>query len=416
MSNLSPLKIITLIGALISVFVLIGFSTSILETNNAGNVQVKQAAISGDMTCQLDPGMYGQYFGTIHTYSEAATYDFDGQEGSESGALPIRFADATKASVSGTVRVLLPVNDCEAMVRIHRKFKSFGGVMNKLVEPAMRKAFFNTGPFMTAAESYAERRGEMSTLAEDQLINGVIRVDTKDEEVTDPLTGEKTVVARVVPRKCPKENGSTCIGGYQRDIGVFREFSVTLTNFVIGGITYPKNVLAQIEAQRSARMDIITLQASAQQSEARAKKAGAEAEAAIAETRAKEEIEKTQRIVMAEANKAEAILRAQQMKEVASLEKDAAEFQKKKSILIGEGEAARKRLVMQADGALQQKLDAYVKVQAAYASALANAKPGSLVPSFQMGGSNGGSNAQDLIQLLTAKSAKDLALDLGVQK
>lgn len=411
------IKQFVVLTVVVIVLAIVGVSfNQIVETNEAGNVQVKQAAVTGTLSCKLDPGMWGQWFGTIHTYKEASTFHFSANSNRGDDSLPTRFSDATRAQVSGTVRVLLPVTDCDALTRIHRKFKSFAGVMDKLVEPAMRKSLFHAGPHMTAAESYAERRGEFATLAEDQLVNGVIKVDKEDKQAVDPITGEKTIVKVVTPRTCEEANGTTCVGGFERDIGVFREFGISLTNFVIDGIKYPDNVLAQIEAQRKARMNIITQEAEAKEAEARAKKAKSEAEAAVAETRAKEEIAKTQRIVKAEADKAEAVLQAEKVKEVAKLEKEAAEFEKKKQILLGEGEAARKRLVMQADGALEKKLDAWVKAQQAYAEALGKAQPGALVPSLMMGsGSGAGGNAGELIELLKAKTARDLTLDLGVR-
>lgn len=413
LTQITPRKIFILVGASIGAILLLFSAGSLVETNTAGNVQVKQAAITGELTCKLDPGMWAQMFGTIHTYKEASTFHFSATSERGDGSLPTRFADATKAQVSGTVRVLLPVTDCDSLIQIHKKFRSFDGVMVKLVEPAMKKALFNSGPHMTAAESYAERRGEFASLAEDQLMNGVIRVDQVSRTVVDILTGKKTVIRVVQPRSCTEEN-DTCIGGFARQIGVFRAFGITLTNFVIDGITYPDNVLAQIEAQRAARMDIITQQAEAQQAEARAKKAVAEASAAVAETRAKEEISKTQRIVKAEADKAEAILHAQKVKEVAKLAKDAAVFEKDRQILLGQGEATRKRLVMGADGALDKKLAAYVATQKAWAEAYSKRK----VPTTVFGGSGSGGqdgSTQVLIDLLTAKTAKDLSLDISTK-
>jgi hypothetical protein len=267
---------------------------------------------------------------------------------------------------------------------------------------------------MTAAESYAERRAEFAELVSEQLVNGVIKVDKTKVEITDEITGEKREGWEITKLTCPEDDGLRCVNGLQRDPSVFREFGITLTNFVIDEITYPDAVLQQIERQRKARMDIITQQAEAKQAEARAKKAAAEAEAAIAETRAKEEIQKTQRIVKAEADKAEAVLQAEKVKEVAKLEKEAAEFEKKKQILLGEGEATRKRLVMQADGALTQKLEALVSINAKYAEALSKASPGSLVPSLSMGGSNSG-GALDLINLLTAQAARQLSVDTNIK-
>ena len=412
-SFLTPKRVGVLVAALVVFLLVIVFSNQVVETNEAGNVQIRQMIVSGTLDCKLESGMWGQYFSSIHTYKEAETFHFN----TDADSLPTRFADATKAQVSGTVRVLLPVTDCAALTLIHRKFKSFAGLMDKLVEPAMRKALFHSGPHMTAAESYAERRGEFASLAEDQLMNGVIKVDKVQEKTVDPITGQATTITKARPRECKEENGTTCVNGFERDIGVFREFNISLTNFVIDGIKYPKKVLAQIETQRSARMNIITKKAEAQEADARAQKAEAEARAKVAETRAEEEVQKTQRVVRAEADKAEAVLQAEKVKEVAKLEKEAAEFEKKRQILLGEGEATRKRLVMQADGALEKKLEALVKINARYADALSKAQPGALVPALQMGASGGGNGgALDLVNLLTAKAAKDLSTDLGVKR
>ena len=290
--------------------------------------------------------------------------------------------------------------------------------MGKLVLPAIRKALFSSGPHMTASESYAERRAEFAELVSDQLVNGVIRVDKQKVQVTDEITGEQREGWEIKKLTCTEESLS-CVNGLQRDPSVFREFGITLTNFVIDEINYPEAVLGQIERQRKARMDIITQQAEAKQAEARAKKAASEAEAAIAETRAKEEIQKTQRIVKAEADKAEAVLQAEKVKEVAKLEKEAAEFEKKKLTLLGEGEAARKRLVMSADGALEKKLEAWVEAQKAWAAAYKDRK----VPSTVFGGGGNSSGAgygdtdvQALIKLLTVNTAQDLNLKMSVPK
>lgn len=415
--KISPRKAAIIVIALVASLTVGLLSGSLLETNKAGFIQVKQAAVTGNLTCKLNSGTYFQNFGDIHTYEEASTFYFtaDTETGEKRDqSLQTQFNDGAKARISGSVRVLLPNSDCDSMLKIHRKFKSMNGVVNRLVLPAMRKAMFASGPHMTAAESYAERRNEFASLVEDQLLHGVIDTEKEPTVVKDLITGTEKTVFALKRVKCGEQN-PTCVNGFVREQkSVFYEFNISLTNFVIDDVVYPTQVLDQIERQRKARMDIITQEAEAKQAEARAKKAKAEAEAAIEETRAKEEIQKTQRIVKAEADKAEAVLQAEKTKEVAKLEKDAAEFEKKKQILLGEGEATRKRLVMQADGALEKKLQAWIKAQEFYASALGKAQPGALVPSLQMGGSSG-SSAQNFIDLFTAKAAKDLSLDMRVK-
>ncbi len=382
------------------------FGGNIVETNTAGFMQVKQAAVTGTLTCRMEAGMYYQGFGDIHTYSEAETFFFtaDVETGEAANqSLATRFKDGAKADVSGSLRVILPTT-CDDLKNLHRKFQSMDGVMTKLVLPAVRKALFNTGPHMSAGESYAERRGEFASLASDQLQFGVILVDKHEETRPDPITGEPKQVWIITKRECsPGVEDGTCINGYIRDRSAFAEFNVTITNFVVDGIEYPQAVLAQIEAQRKARMNIITQQAEAKEAEARAAKANAEAEAKIAETRALEEVQKTKLVVAAEGKR-----------EQARLGQEAAEFIKQEQILLGQGEAERKRLVLQADGALAQKLEALKTIQQYWADAYAKRQ----VPTMVMGGTPGQTDtaSTDFSQMMQLLVASQLGVDLTIPK
>lgn len=73
---------------------------------------------------------------------------------------------------------------------------------------------------------------------------------------------------------------------------------------------------------------------------------------------------------------------------------------------------------MEADGALDKKLEAYVAVNRSYADAIKSAAPGAWTPQVSMGsaGGNGGSNAAALVELMTAKAASELGLDRTVTK
>ena len=409
-----------LAAAILAIAVAVVMFDSIAETNNAGYVQVKQAAYWGTLTIRTEPGMYGQFFGKIHTYPEAHTFHFTADE--ETGetrdqSLPTQFNDGAKAQVSGSVRVLLPNTNHDAMISIHRKFKSMTGVMDRLVLPAMRKALFASGPHMSADESYAARRNEFATLIEDQLLYGIISTDKEAVKVIDDLTGKEKITFHLRKITCDTDS-PTCVNGFKREQkSVFHEFGIDLTNFVIDDIVYPSNVLAQIEKQRTARMDIITQQAEAKQMEAEALKEEALGRKNIAQARAAKEVEKTNRIVAAEADKAEAILKGEKVKAVAKLEKEAAEFEKKKQILLGEGEATRKRLVMQADGALEKKLNAWVEAQKVWADGYSKRNVPNTVfgGGSSGGGGHGDTDVQRLIQLLTVKTANDLSLDLDVK-
>ena len=108
---------------------------------------------------------------------------------------------------------------------------------------------------------------------------------------------------------------------------------------------------------------------------------------------------------------------AEQRLEVARKDRSAAEEYKQMQLLKADGDAEYKRRVMLADGALEQKLKAWVDVNKRYAEAIERYQ-GSWVPSVVMGpAENGGAmGAQQLINLLAAKTAQDLSLDLGLPK
>lgn len=116
--------------------------------------------------------------------------------------------------------------------------------------------------------------------------------------------------------------------------------------------------------------------------------------------------------------KAKVVTEAQQKLEVATLGAKEAEQFKREQILRGEGEAARKQAVMNADGALEKKLETYVEVQKVWAEAWSK-YPGAMVPGVVMGssgasGQNSMGNAQGFVDLMTLKAAKDLSVDMGI--
>jgi len=110
-----------------------------------------------------------------------------------------------------------------------------------------------------------------------------------------------------------------------------------------------------------------------------------------------------QRVSVAE----QAALEAQQLR-------DAAEFYKEEQVLRGEGDAEYRRQLLEADGALQAKLEAYVAVMEAAFAAIGQQQ---WVPELwiQNGEGADGNQAMALIDLLTAKVLQDLGLDLSTE-
>lgn len=114
--------------------------------------------------------------------------------------------------------------------------------------------------------------------------------------------------------------------------------------------------------------------------------------------------------------KAKLVTEAESRNKVAELDVKTADLKKQKDILEGQGIATKKRLIMEADGALDQKIQAYIQVQKVWASAF-GAYTGSLVPTFVSGGSgNGGNAGLNFMELMTAKAQMDLSLSMNNKK
>jgi len=409
---------------------------SLFETVDRGSYHVKQALGSGEMTAYMRPGMYFQGFGAVSVFPVSETFYFT--KDSEGGinekdkkidaSVEVRFNDGSVCHISGTCRVDLPKSEKEAieLITVHG-FKTYDDLEYKLILPIVRKALIMSANFMTAKESYSDKRSDFFRLAWDQIENGLYV--TKDVQVkdADPITGQ--MVNRVVKEIMVDERGVA-----KREKNPIEGLGIHLSNFEVKAFEYEDRVQAQIKTQQEAIMSVQTAKANAlraQQDSITAEETGKanvmkakyekEQEKIQAEVRAQQEasvatINAEKLVTVATKTKEQALVLAEQVKEVAALELDAAKLQKQREIEIGTGEAERKRLVLGADGALTQKLEAYVAVQKVYADAIAQKR----VPNIWMAGGGSGtggtadSEAQALMQMLMVKTAKDLSLDMTI--
>ena len=63
---------------IIGIVLVIGFlfSSALVETVEKGTYQVKQAAVSGNMSAKMTPGLWAQFFGDIEVWPKANTFFF----------------------------------------------------------------------------------------------------------------------------------------------------------------------------------------------------------------------------------------------------------------------------------------------------------------------------------------------------
>ena len=179
---------------------------------------------------------------------------------------------------------------------------------------------------------------------------------------------------------------------------------------------YAEKVRKQISTQQEALMAVATARAEAERAKQEAKTAEEQGKAQVMKARYEKEQEKIRAVVDAEKAKEVAELDAHKKLEVAKLAKLSAAEEKQRQILLGEGEAKRKSMVLAADGALAQKLDTYLEAQKVWAVAFSQRK----VPSVYMGGGDGQSGGSDMefkqfMMLQNMKNMKDLGLDMSIK-
>ena len=414
----TPWKIFLSVCAVLVVILPLFLVGQIVETLGAGEIMVIQSPVSGKLAFHTTPGLKAQWFGTVTKYKRRAQFWFSSkidQGKKEDESLKIRFNDGAGANVSGSIAWEMPLDE-EHLTLLHTKYGSQEGVEHQLIRTVMEKAIYMTGPLMSSTESYAERRNELLTLIEEQAVNGIYATETHTVTVTDELTRQSRTKNVVRLRKDDK--GMPMYA----DHSPLKEYGVRTSNLSINTVKYDPIVEDQIKKQQEQLGAVQIAIAGAKKAEQDAITAEQTGKANAATAKWEQEKLNAKEIALAEKDKKVAELAAEKEKQVARLAKESAEFTKEQQILLGQGESERRRLVLAADNALDAKLAAYVKVAEVTAKALGDYK-GNWVPTIVLGGTGstgndqtatGAAGAHELIQMLLAKTAKDLALDMNV--
>ena len=247
---------------------------------------------------------------------------------------------------------------------------------------------------------YSGGRAQMAQDYLDQLKNGVFILKTNDKIAYDSLEKENKRIyeTNIVTDKA---------GLPKRKFSSIKEYGITVADANITDVDYETrvdNMLAKkIDASTKAsiaKQELLT----AQQQQLTAKAKG---EQRLVEIEYQQKQEQTKQVVAAE-TKVEV---AKQDMEQQRIQSQAAELEAKKIKTLADAQAYAKRTEIQANGALEQKLAAYKEVQKYWADAL-KGYSGNIVPQIMSGNGNGGNGAVNFMEMMGAKAARDLSLDL----
>ena len=388
--DFSGKKKFIIIAAAIAIFAIL-FLPRIAEDANKSKNYVCQMPITGNYHVWTEGGLQWQWFGQVSVYNKTSQIEFSDLEKNENGyvatgknpAAALTFNDKGKGMVVGSFRVVLPTDNAN-MQKIQREFGSEDALINTLVRPTLYKVVTACGPLMSSLESVSETRTDLIFYITDQLNNGVYKTRTVKEEVVNELTGDMELRSRaeiVV-------SGENVVDGYARqEVSPFSKYGITCGLVSISDIKYDRATQDQIDAQKSANLAQITAKTKSLEAIQRTIQITEEGKAAAEKAKWEQEKEK-----------AVAVTKAEQEREVSRLAAEKAEFDKKRTIADGEAQAAANRAKVAAGLTPQEAAEWKYKTQVGIAEALSKSNV-SWVPKIMMSGNGGSNSAMDAVGL-----------------
>ena len=369
------MKIFTIIATAIIGIVFICCAGMIFETNNFGNYQIKQAALSGRITAHNEAGLYYQGFGSITTYPVSEDVDF------EDNNLEVRFNDGSIAKVKGTVKFKLPTNP-EKQMELHRDYANYKNVERDLIVRNVAEALSNTATYMVAEDSYAAGRAVFSDLAMQQLKDGIFKTSTKTVDVVDT---DGTKFKKKEIRVVYDEDGNPVI----QKKSLLKHYGIEILQFVVNDFVYDEKINELIARKKDAEQNKVVAMANAEKAKQDAITAEEQGKARIAEAKANAEVVKAKEVTDAKKIAEIAQIKATQEKEVARLAAEQAKFEAEKIKAQGEAEAYAAKKKVEAGLTPREKAEFDRDTKIGIAKALASVNfPDKMVVA---GGANGGS-------------------------
>ena len=390
MEMMSKKSILGIVVGVIAV-VLFGASFYIFEDADKSKNYVCQMPITGTYKVWTDGGLQMQMFGSVQSYSKTSQVEFSGVEKNQTGyvgvgrtpAAATTFNDKGRGMIVGSFRVVLPTDE-QNMSKIQRDFGSEDALIDNLVRPTLYKVVTACGPLMSSLESVSETRTDLIAYITDQLNNGVYKTKAVKTEVLNELTGEMEVRTQSVILE-----DINAPGGYARqEISPFSQYGITCGLVSILDIKYDAATQDQIDAQKQANLAVITSKTKSIEAMQRTLQITEEGKAAAEKAKWEQEREK-----------AVAVTKAEQEREVARLAAEKAKFEKEKVIAEGQAQAEANRLKVAAGLTPQERAEWDYKTAVGIAQALADTKV-SWVPEIMINGKDGASNtAMDAVGL-----------------
>ncbi len=398
-----------MLGVLAIILIIALLSINPFSWNDAGNRTVIERT-NGDQIVQFAPGIfYAGFFAKEKEWPNQISVTYQEQtpelsledNGIEVGQIMIRFSDATTANVKGITQFILPSDEKE-MILIHNTHRTPQSLVVKRLAPYTKECLQSSAQLMSSEKHYGGGRAQMAQDFMDQLKEGVYLLKTEESVVYDSLENEKKRIYQTEIQFDGKSNQP------KRKLSSIKEYGITVADAAITDVDYEDKVdqklikiIDAVTKSSISKQELMT----AQQQTLTAKAKG---EQALVEIEYQQKQEQTKQVVEAQTR----VKVAEQDKLQQKIAYEAAILEAKKIKELADAQAYSRSRIMQADGALEMKLKAQIEVQKAWADAFGK-YTGAVVPQFQTGGgATSGNGALSFMDIMTAKTAKDFAIEL----
>lgn len=404
--------------------------------------------ILGSETMASDVGYNVYLFGRITPWKNAMTVQASNvtrvavsagerETNTTSADLPSQklvFLDQVDADVTATVRYLLPVDE-ESFLIMARQYRTPENLLRTELIPAFQETLGANAALMGAEEYFSGGKTQFNNDFENQMRGGVFEVRRRQVERktigrssgsanaslgTDQQDfGEGTEIVFEVS-KILDSNGQPI-----RKIQAFSSFGISVVSARVTNVQPNQAFQERMGLKQEAAANRAIAQERRAQEVQERLLAIEKGEREVAERQAEAKVRQIELTTNALTDKQLVITQAQQRleqaridRETASIRLDQAQVDAQARQVAADAESYEKRVLLEADNALQAKLDTYTTVQGYWADAYARRQ----VPSTLFSGGGGGavqgtdSDVTNFLRLKTVEAIQDLNLDLNIRK
>lgn len=437
-------KTTSILGGLILTFIITSNSIFYAEPGYVYHVRT----VLGDEYVVSDVGYQFYFWGRWNAWKRAMTVQaVQGASGKisyaevesaeTSAALPplnIMFLDQVDANTEATVRFSIPT-DQEGFTKLAHEYRTPANLLQTALIPAFKETLQATASLMSAEDYYSGGRTEFNNEFENQMSHGIYIVK-REETLTNTgrtSSGTANLALGTNQEEYGDERKTVFLvrkvldsdGLPLRKEQKFTQFDIQVVDARITDMIPNTRFVERMQLKQKASADRAIAREQRVQEEEQRLLAIARGEREVAERQAQAKVEQIEKTTDAQTEKQLAITTANKLKEQAQIEKETAQINLEKARIeaetkrtLADAEAYQKEVILKADNALAQKLDAEIEIQKLWAEAFARRSvPTNVFGASSEGGTPTGSDneVRAFMQMLTLDAAKRLAYDRGIE-